>query len=308
MKGPPTPADYARIALRRIAELCLPPTPQNYAQHYYEAANETPPAPPAAPDTVDSQLVQRVDDLVAQASATTEHLVSGLDRQNGDLANSLESLVEAGDGVDTTLLLQEVVATTRDIHAIVAASRLELQDTRRSLAEIKAELVESRNLLGQDQLTGTENRRGMSMILDREIARARRDHEPLAVAMIDVDHFKLVNDKHGHAAGDAALVHLTRLAKAMLRGNDAFVRYGGEEFVLVLPETAMQGAAFTAGRLRLLLEKNPLRHGDKEIPMTFSAGVAVLKDDDSEQSLLARADAGLYRAKHSGRNCVVISE
>ena len=111
----------------------------------------------------------------------------------------------------------------------------------------------------------------MSQILEREFARARRDAEPLTVAMIDVDHFKTINDTHGHAAGDAALVHLTRVAKTMLRGNDAFVRYGGEEFVLVLPETALQGGVYTAQRLQKLLAKTPVMHGTKIIRLAATA-------------------------------------
>ena len=205
-------------------------------------------------------------------------------------------------------LLQTIVATAKDMHATMRASHAELVDTRRSLVEIKAELVESRKLLGQDALTGTYNRRAMDAILEREIARARRDAEPLVVAMVDIDHFKNINDTHGHAVGDAALVHLARVAKSMLRGNDAFIRYGGEEFLLVLPETALQGGMHVAGRLQALLEKAPLVHEGKSIPMRFSAGVSALKDDDTEGLLLQRADGALYKAKRAGRNRVVAGE
>ena len=148
----------------------------------------------------------------------------------------------------------------------------------------------------------------MDAILAREIARARRDAEPLAVTMVDIDHVKAINDTHGHAAGDAALVHLARVAKSMLRGNDAFNRYGGEEFVLVLPETALQGSVHVAGRLQALLEKTPLVHEGKTIAMRFSAGVSTLNDSATEGLLIQRADEALYKAKRAGRNRVVAWE
>jgi diguanylate cyclase len=299
---PPTaPVDIARIALRQIAELRITPTPENYERAYYEAAEV---AKPASMPLADQQMVLRVENVVSKAAEATEKLSEHLGEGKDELTASLESLIQT-PALNAAEVLQAIVETTAGIHATVQASHAELLDTRRSLAQIKAELVESRKLLGLDPLTGTENRRAMSQILEREMARARRDLEPLTVAMIDVDHFKTINDSNGHDAGDAALVHLTLLAKSMLRGNDAFIRYGGEEFVLVLPETGLLGGVFTTQRLQKLLEKKPLIYGTKTLPMTVSAGVAEFRSDDREQTLLQRADAGLYEAKRSGRNRVV---
>lgn len=295
-----SPAELARVALRRIAELRLSPTPEHYEKFYYEAAGQVAKRVPA----VDEQVVQRLHELVAKASSTTEHLASGLQSTNNDLSVSIQTLADAYDG-GASRVLSEIVASTRQIRATVEASHAELLDTQHSLSAIKAELVESRKLLGQDPLTGTENRRAMSAVLEREIVRARREGEPLVVAMIDIDHFKKINDSLGHDAGDAALIHLTRVAKTMLRGNDCFVRYGGEEFVLVLPETGLQGGVQTAARLQALLTKKPFVYDGQVVVMTFSAGVALLKDDDAETSLLRRADAGLYQAKREGRNRIV---
>lgn len=294
------PADLARAALLRIAELRVPPTPDNFEKFYYEAAGEAARRVPAR----DEQVAARLHELVSQAASTTEQLNTGLQLKGDSLAASVENLAVA-PAERAARLLGEIVESARDIRGTVQASHGTLLETQRKLAEIKAELVESRKLLGQDPLTGTENRRAMSAVLDREIARSRREGEPLAVAMIDIDHFKRINDTLGHDAGDAALIHLTRVAKAMLRGNDAFIRYGGEEFVLVLPETALQGGVQTAQRLQALLARKPFLYGDQAVPMTLSAGVALLKDDDGEQSLLRRADAGLYEAKRAGRNRVV---
>ena len=306
-----TPTELARVALRRIAEARLPPTPEQFARLYHEAAGTLPPA--AADETLrdtgpDPAMVERLDALVGKILSTGDDLASGIDQRSAQMAASLESLVADTSPADAVQLLKVIVATAKDMHVTLKASHAELVDTRKSLADLRDELAESRKLLSQDALTGTENRRAMETILLRDISRARREREPLSVAMVDLDHFKAVNDTYGHAAGDAALIHLTRLAKSMLRGHDAFIRYGGEEFVLVLPETALEGAVYVVGRLQALLRKSPLLHADKTIAMAFSAGVATLKDDDTEATLMRRADEALYDAKGSGRNRVVARE
>ena len=307
------PADLARSALRRIAEQHLPPTPEHFTRLYYEAAGTAAPVnPSAAPSSpvagLQPELVEQIDALVGKLVETSENLASGIDQRSAEMAASLDGLVADTPPANTIQLLQAIVATAKDMHVTLKASHAELVDARHSLTEIKTELSESRKLLGQDALTGTDNRRAMDAILLREIAHARRQNEPLSVVMLDLDHFKRINDTHGHAAGDAALVHLTRLARSMLRGHDAFIRYGGEEFVLVLPETAEQGAVYVTGRLQALLHRSPLVYADSTIAMAFSAGVATLKEVDTEGSLLRRADAALYEAKRGGRDRVVASQ
>lgn len=307
-----TPAELARVALRRIAELQIPPTPENYSHHYVQAggtlAGESSPAT-AGRSTADAQLMNRVDALLGKAVQTTETLSTNLDEQAGAFAGSLEAqVVEPELALTVTALLRVVAQRTKDIQATVNASQAELMVTRRSLSDIQAELIENRKLLDQDALTGTDNRRAMDAILAREMARSRRDLEPMSVVMVDIDHFKAVNDTHGHVAGDAALMHLTRIAKSLLRGNDAFVRYGGEEFLLVLPETALQGGVAAGRRLQAALQRNPLVHAGKTIVMTLSGGVATLTAQDTEATLIERADAALYRAKNEGRNRVLWGE
>lgn len=294
-------AELARHALRRIAALQLPPTPENFSRFYQEAAGTE--LRPRVPED-NRALVARVEELVDRASATADSLASDLGERNDGLAAAIHDH-GATRAVDHAARLDGLLATTTEILSIVRASQKELLDTRQSLDRIKIELDENRKMLGQDPLTGTDNRRSMESILEREIAHSRREGEPLAVAMIDLDHFKRINDQYGHAAGDAALIHLTTLANAVLRGNDAFIRYGGEEFVLVLPGTALQGGVFAAERLQSLLARRPLLYVDKRIAMTFSAGVAVLAPDEEQHRLLQRADAALYEAKRSGRNRVM---
>lgn len=159
----------------------------------------------------------------------------------------------------------------------------------------------------RDSLTGASNRRHFLATFETEMARARRHGSPLSVIMIDIDHFKAINDTYGHAAGDAALAALAHAFRAAIRPGDLFGRIGGEEFSVLLPNTFLGAAASTAERFRCLAaDLSVPREGGEPIRLTISAGVAHRgTDGDDPQALLAAADRRLYRAKASGRNRVV---
>ena len=300
------PAELARSALRRLAELKLPPTPELYTQHYYATPGAAPaPLAAAVIEPVDEKMVGRIGDILAKASEVTNGLAETTFSHSADMSASLEALVVDVMPDNAVDLLRAVVASAQAMHQTLKASHAELINARQSLSAIERELKESRQLLTTDPLTGTENRRAMSTILAREMAKSLRDEMPLSVAMVDIDHFKKINDTHGHDAGDAALVHLTQVARSMLRGGDTFIRYGGEEFLLVLCQTGLQAAVPVAERLQKELAKQPFNHRGTAIPMTFSAGVSTLQDSDDEAALLKRADLALYEAKRTGRNKVV---
>jgi diguanylate cyclase (GGDEF)-like protein len=156
-----------------------------------------------------------------------------------------------------------------------------------------------------DALTGLLNRRAIEEALHAEIGRARRLGEPFSVVMVDADHFKAINDGAGHAAGDRALQHLGTLLATLMRDIDRAGRWGGEEFLVLLPGTTGAEALPLAERLRERAEALPPRWQDRAMPLTLSIGVAQWRSGgDDLQSLLARADAALYRAKAAGRNRV----
>jgi two-component system, cell cycle response regulator len=165
-----------------------------------------------------------------------------------------------------------------------------------------------------DPLTGWSNRRYLEARLREEVARCRRERLPLACLMIDVDHFKTVNDRHGHLAGDEVLRGLARRLGTEVRGSDVAARYGGEEFVILLPGTDMLAASSLAERIRAIVAARPFEIGGGPEPLgvTVSIGVAesppeALADcDGGSMELLARADAALYEAKARGRNMVVL--
>ncbi|WP_158218902.1 GGDEF domain-containing protein [Roseateles aquatilis] len=164
-----------------------------------------------------------------------------------------------------------------------------------------------RHLTRRDALTGLLNRRAVEELLSRlqaQVDRGRRH----AVLVLDVDHFKRINDELGHAGGDAALQHLARVLGETLRDTDGFGRLGGEEFALLLPDTPLDGAMLVAERLRRLLQDQPLDWGDKVWPISASFGVTLMRRDDPHgRAALARADAAMYAAKARGRNRVLRS-
>jgi two-component system cell cycle response regulator len=158
-----------------------------------------------------------------------------------------------------------------------------------------------------DGLTQLHNRRYLTDFLEREIARSRRHHRPLAVLMMDLDHFKVVNDDNGHLAGDYVLREMSARLRPSVRREDLFARYGGEEFCLVLVETDLPEAADVAERVRAAIAAEPFRFEDAHLTVTLSVGVAITdgNEDLSPEGLLKLADDKLYAAKRAGRNRVV---
>jgi diguanylate cyclase (GGDEF)-like protein len=164
------------------------------------------------------------------------------------------------------------------------------------------------NLASTDELTGLANRRALLSFAADAVARAHREETPLAVLMIDIDHFKRVNDRHGHAVGDQVLRHASRVLAAGLRERDRLGRVGGEEFVAVLPGATLAQARLVAERMRGAIDAARLIGPTGEVRFTVSIGVAGARIAESASALLERADAALYLAKNGGRNTVVIDE
>ena len=163
-------------------------------------------------------------------------------------------------------------------------------------------LYEKERLTLTDPLTGVGNRRFFSERFVQELSQSRRYRHPLTVVMFDIDHFKLINDRYGHQSGDTVLKELSALSMGKLRLSDNFARWGGEEFVILLPETSLQEGLETAQKLRAAIETHPL--GIPEA-VTCSFGVAECGPEETLESVMARVDSKLYEAKEGGRNRVV---
>jgi len=157
-----------------------------------------------------------------------------------------------------------------------------------------------------DPLTQTNNRMSFNDVLKREINLAVRHAKSLSIIFVDIDHFKAINDRYGHACGDVALASVAKRIKENLRSSDIVFRVGGEEFVNLLSDTDFDGAKVLAERIRKSIELHTLVYDMKVIKLTASFGVSMLRTDDTADTFVKRADNAMYKAKHNGRNQVIV--
>lgn len=176
--------------------------------------------------------------------------------------------------------------------------------------ELKTANEKLKKLALQDSLTGLYNRRHFQTILDKEFSKAIRYQRPFSLIMFDLDHFKRINDSHGHRLGDKVLQEIGALFLKAVRTNDVVARYGGEEFAIIAPETDLKGAAVLAERIRKSIERMEIELNSAVIRTTVSAGAATCVPGEntvSKYELLDAADSALYAAKKNGRNCVAVA-
>lgn len=167
--------------------------------------------------------------------------------------------------------------------------------------------TELENIARNDHLTGLPNRRTFFEALDREVQRSNRHRRDTCIAMIDVDFFKRVNDRFGHARGDEALALVAQAIKNTLREHDTAGRLGGEEFAVCLPETTADQATSVAERIRVVIQNTPLTFGEETFTITVSIGVAHMETGETKDQLLSRADAALFNSKREGRNRISVA-
>jgi diguanylate cyclase (GGDEF)-like protein len=172
--------------------------------------------------------------------------------------------------------------------------------------DVQVERERAERLARTDFLTGLNNRRAFYEIGETSLRQAQRYSRDAALLMIDIDHFKSINDRFGHAAGDAVIRGVGQSIVSTVRNVDIAGRLGGEEFTVLLPETSAAEARVAAERLRRAIGESNLEHQGQPLPVTVSLGVASLRAEDDLEAVIARADAALYRAKHEGRNRVVV--
>lgn len=203
-------------------------------------------------------------------------------------------------------LLDEALLETRALHSHneVQTAREQVNRAEQKLEALKTELEQLRGLVHADPLTGALNRSGLDEAFAREAARADRHGSPLCVAMLDLDDFKQVNDIHGHQTGDNVLLHLVTRARETLRPSDIIARFGGEEFVVLLPDTGIEAGVAIISRLQHNLAISPCLHANQPLSITFSAGIASRARHEQQNAVISRADEAMYRAKQAGKNRV----
>jgi len=247
-------------------------------------------------------------DRLTLLSASTD----GYSERIGEYAREIES---ATDISQLSGVVSRLMADTRSIQVDVARSGEELDEARRSVQEYEArvsrlerELKTAASLVREDPLTGTLNRRGLEEAFNAEMSRAKRSSHPMSLAVLDVDNFKHLNDRLGHQAGDAALSYLARILRTTLRPSDIIARFGGEEFVILLPETMRDEAVQVMTRVQRELTRRFFLHENEKVLITFSAGVAECSEGESRDSLIGRADQAMYEAKQTGKNRVCVAK
>ncbi|MDO8989222.1 MAG: diguanylate cyclase [Sideroxyarcus sp.] len=242
-----------------------------------------------------------------------------LTESTGEYHNKIEGYSQKISKTDNLTelnhILKDVMHDTRIIQASALRSHEELlahkkqaDEAEARIKELEQELEQVSELVREDQLTGALNRRGLDESLERELKRADRSKSAVSIAMLDIDNFKHLNDSLGHQAGDLALVHLTRVIKETLRPADSVGRYGGEEFLIVLPDSDLKAAIEAMQRLQRDLTKKFFLHNNERVLVTFSAGVALRGENEEAEDLIGRADKAMYLAKRTGKNRVVAAE
>ena len=330
-------AELLRMALPLLMQYGVPPTPRNYAVWYEYVADSQP------------ALRQAIDRLIAEGSGFDDetnaelyntYLASDKEKEIESLRSELQRLVNESSheisgatdeasryqsrleghaqrltsGLDSEKVLHIIDALSTETTAMVQTNT-QLQEKLNSMAQ---ELVSLRNELEWvheelmiDALTGLLNRKGFDHLLDQASREAREQQSHMCLVMIDIDHFKRINDNYGHIVGDEVLRFIAGKMKAVIKGRDIISRYGGEEFAIILPNTPLSGALHIAEEVRKTISTAKLtRKASQQVldQVTVSIGVAWYRPNDSLEDLIHRADRALYHAKHTGRNRVVNGE
>lgn len=257
--------------------------------------------------TVKNMMMTFIDRLGSVAATTGDfhEKIGGYSEQISQATNIAELNSVLDNVLRETRAVQAEALKSRDR---MVAARQEMNDAEQRIHTLEEQLRHMSELVREDPLTGSLNRRGLDDVFERETARADRRGTPLCVAVLDLDDFKRLNDTYGHIAGDGALKHLVQTVKNTLRSMDVIARFGGEEFLILLPETTVEAAAQTMTRLQRELTRHFFLHENEKILITFSAGVALRLPDEDQESLTKRADRAMYQAKQTGKNRVVVAE
>jgi len=240
--------------------------------------------------------------------------VAANDEYQGKIATHIERIRNTEDVLELNRILENLLdetrsaqADTRRAHEQLIGERDAAVQAESRIKQLETELAQMSALVREDPMTRSLNRRGLDDEFAREASRADRYDTPFSIAVLDVDNFKALNDKRGHQTGDEALIHLVKVAKEELRITDHIARMGGEEFLIILPNTPLDEAARIITRLQRSLTKKYFLDNNEKVLITFSAGVAQRVPGESREASIARADSAMYLAKHSGKNRVCLA-
>lgn len=252
------------------------------------------------------ELVLSLEGLVRQITA----LQGGGAQIGQDLDGINEVIQEVSESDELSTAMRDKLLTRAgtltarmgEMRQRISAAHSEVEAAQSRIAGLEAKLKQREKEAHNDKLTGLPNRRALDMMLADAALRAHKLGEPLTVVMLDIDHFKRCNDNYGHRGGDAVLIELAARLRAEMRGSDFAARFGGEEFILVLPGCSLILGQRVAERVRQAIARRPVVFEGKTISVTTSLGLAELQPKEKPAQVIERADQALYSAKHSGRN------
>jgi diguanylate cyclase len=244
---------------------------------------------------------KKLDELVREQVDTIETTVNEAE----DLNELKASVHERLQGIRTHMRLFVDAEEKRHQQAQDQLQTLnkKMEVMEKETVTLRSKITEERKQALIDPLTGVNNRLAYNERFQQEYSRWKRYGSPLTLLIWDIDYFKKINDKYGHKAGDKALKTIATVINNEIRETDFFGRFGGEEFVALLPETTLDAALVVADKIRKLVEECEFHNKDERVLITVSCGISELRRGDSIETVFERADKHLYRAKQAGRNC-----
>jgi diguanylate cyclase len=248
--------------------------------------------------------------------ATFVDRLSHMTQTSGDYQDKISSyshlLTETDDIFKINEILEKIMEDTHLMQTDIVHSRDllisqqdEVMTAQEKIRHLQEELSQLSEVVRVDQLTGVLNRRGFDDAILREVSRVKRTRGTLALAMLDVDNFKQLNDTYGHQVGDVALQHLAQVIRDTLRPTDVISRFGGEEFIILLPDTDIEAANNAITRLQRALTKRFFMGNNQRLLITFSAGISIYRQEEDQMTAISRADQAMYLAKKAGKNRVM---
>ncbi|WP_247872419.1 GGDEF domain-containing protein [Azospirillum sp. TSO35-2] len=328
----------AAKAMERMLSERLPPTPENFTLWYIYFSGRNPDLTRAidlarrdgltTSQTLCDELYKRFFTLDAEAQAIREtsdkarYALGRILEQLGNVGSETERYGNALSGfrdeLDQPLSLPElramiaaIAVETKEIVDRQTALQLQLQESSQQLAEMRVSLDSARREAMTDGLTGIANRKAFDLMLVEAMDEATRESLPLSLLMLDIDHFKAFNDTHGHLVGDHVLKLVARMLTECIKGRDTAVRYGGEEFAIILPRTSLENATKVAEQVRAFVGGRQIVNKARNAnygTVALSIGVAQFHPGEPSTTLVRRADHALYSAKRGGRNRVAVGD
>jgi diguanylate cyclase len=250
------------------------------------------------------RIVHRVSDSAAQAGERASHFGNALEQLS-------ESLNRPRDAGAAPIELEEVLRDTRDMQDAIGKLQTRLDQSLREAEQLRQEVARAREEALVDALTGLPNRKALDRAMDATLADLGSNATGPCLLMVDIDHFKRINDTYGHLFGDKVLRSIGQILKANVKGRDTAARYGGEEFAVLLPHTPLHGALGLAEALRRTIAGGRVKRLDSDETIgniTVSIGLAAFRSGETAAQLLGRADRALYASKAQGRNRVTVAE